>query len=228
MRICSDHRPSPKHPLNQWFPTLREIGCGTADPRPPPCRHVWSCDLHRTGPPAFDYEPPSPSCRAHYPGGPNRCMRRSLPGCCGLPRFSGGSASATTFEACQACALRPNGLLARLTRLCREASARPVTGPRCSPASMSTDIFIGGAFQGVRASTAHVRGRARWLCGSCCWPPPCAVSVSALAVSRPRSSNRTCGFPASGSPTGFTSSLSQAAAPVAPRAGAARPSPASL
>ncbi len=30
MRICSDHRPSPKHPLNQWFPTLREIGCGTA------------------------------------------------------------------------------------------------------------------------------------------------------------------------------------------------------
>ena len=34
MRICSDHRPSPKHPLNQWFPTLREIGCGTAGRRP--------------------------------------------------------------------------------------------------------------------------------------------------------------------------------------------------
>ena len=85
-----------------------------------PVGDVWSCDLHRTGPPAFGYELPSPSCRAHYPGGPNRCMRRSLPGWCGLPRFSGGSASATAFSLSRPaqayCALRPNGLLARLTR----------------------------------------------------------------------------------------------------------------
>ncbi len=44
------------------------------------------------------------------------------------------------------------------------------------------------------------------------------------SVSRPRSSNRTCGFPASGFPTGFSCQLSQAAAPVAPSAGALRPS----
>ena len=32
-----------------------------------PVGDVWSCDLHRTGPPAFGYEPPSPSCRAPLP-----------------------------------------------------------------------------------------------------------------------------------------------------------------
>ncbi len=42
-----------------------------------------------------------------------------------------------------------------LPGLCREASARPVTGPRCSPASMSTDIFIGGAFHPAGCSRQY-------------------------------------------------------------------------
>ena len=64
------------------------------------------------------FEHPSPSCRAHYPGGPNRRMRRSLPGSRGLPRLSGGSASATSLSrpAQAYCALGPNGLLARPCR----------------------------------------------------------------------------------------------------------------
>ena len=39
-----------------------------------------------------------PTCCAHYPGGPNRCICRWLPCPRGLPRFAGGSASATSLS----------------------------------------------------------------------------------------------------------------------------------
>src|SRR5579875_3367229 len=39
-----------------------------------------------------------PACRAHYPDGPSRCICRLLPGRCGLPRHSGGSASTTSLS----------------------------------------------------------------------------------------------------------------------------------
>ena len=58
-----------------------------------------------------------PTCRAPYPGRPNRCSCRWLPGSCCLPRFHGGSASTTSLSRpTQALlALRPAGLLAHLT-----------------------------------------------------------------------------------------------------------------
>ena len=39
-----------------------------------------------------------PACRAHYPGGSNGCVCRLLPHPCCLPRFAGGSASASLLS----------------------------------------------------------------------------------------------------------------------------------
>src|SRR4051812_8916754 len=54
-----------------------------------------------------------PACRAHYPGGSDRCARRLLPHPCGLPRFAGGSASPSLLSrpAQASLALRPLGSL---------------------------------------------------------------------------------------------------------------------
>jgi hypothetical protein len=59
-----------------------------------------------------------PACHAHYPGGSNGCMCRLLPHPCGLPRFAGGSASASLLSrpAQASLALRPVGLLNRPRR----------------------------------------------------------------------------------------------------------------
>ena len=59
-----------------------------------------------------------PTCRAHYPGGSNRCMRRLLPRSLGLPRNSGGSASASSLSrpAQTSLTLRPAGSLNRPRR----------------------------------------------------------------------------------------------------------------
>ena len=59
-----------------------------------------------------------PACRAHYPGGSNGCARRLLPHPCGLPRFAGGSASASLLSrpAQALLTLRPVGLLSRPRR----------------------------------------------------------------------------------------------------------------
>ena len=59
-----------------------------------------------------------PACRAHYPGGSNRCACRLLPHPCGLPRIAGGSASAALLSrpAQASLALRPVGLLNRPRR----------------------------------------------------------------------------------------------------------------
>ena len=87
----------------------RRHRCLFATLRPrPSCR----TDLHRL--PA----PPFPTCRAQYPGGPNGCMCRLLPHPRGLPRYSGGSASATSLSrpAQTSLTLRPAGLLNRPRR----------------------------------------------------------------------------------------------------------------
>ena len=59
-----------------------------------------------------------PTCRAHYPGGSSGCLCRLLPRSCGLPRFPGGSASASSLSrpAQASRALRPAGLLNRPRR----------------------------------------------------------------------------------------------------------------
>jgi hypothetical protein len=56
-----------------------------------------------------------PSCLAHYPGGSNGCRCRLLPHPRGLPRYSGGSASAPSLSrpAQASRTLRPAGLLNR-------------------------------------------------------------------------------------------------------------------
>ena len=98
-----------------------------------------------------------------HPGGASGCKCRLLPDPCGLPRSSGGSASAIFLwtlggEACSAlprvrCAFRwafgarsvrvPARQLARpaFPGLCHEAFARPVTRPSRSSASMLTDNY---------------------------------------------------------------------------------------
>src|ERR1700730_4654179 len=65
-----------------------------------------------------DYRGPTshhePNCRAHYPGGPNRCVS-VLPCPRGPPRLTGGSASTTSLSrpTQASLALRPARLLAR-------------------------------------------------------------------------------------------------------------------
>src|SRR4051794_34189873 len=59
-----------------------------------------------------------PTCRVHYPGGSNGCRCRFLPHPHGLPRFAGGSASASLLSrpAQASLTLRPAGLLNRPRR----------------------------------------------------------------------------------------------------------------
>jgi hypothetical protein len=58
------------------------------------------------------------TCRAHYPGGSNRCARRLLPCPCSLPQMAGGSASALSLSrpAQASLTLRPAGSLSRPRR----------------------------------------------------------------------------------------------------------------
>src|SRR5947209_5097435 len=87
------------------------------------------------------------TCRAHYPGGSNRCTYRCLPCPCCLPRLSGESASAINFR----------GLLKLHARcglsdccppkadICPEAPAQPVTRPSRSVATMLIDNYMDGS-----------------------------------------------------------------------------------
>jgi hypothetical protein len=83
---------------------------------PPPCATL------KLRPPIERVSPVArftlPACRAHYPGGSNGCTCRLLPRPCGLPRFAGGSASASLLSrpAQALLALRPVGLLNRPRR----------------------------------------------------------------------------------------------------------------
>jgi hypothetical protein len=85
----------------------------TIRPSPPsasgrhPHDNVGSATSTRPGSPPIT-QIPFPACRAHYPGGPVRCLSvSSLPR--GLPRITGGSASTTSLSrpAQASLALRP-------------------------------------------------------------------------------------------------------------------------
>jgi hypothetical protein len=88
------------------------------------------------------------ACRAHYPGGSNRCL--SISSLSVLPSPVNGRVGIRdfTFEACSgfthvtACRIArpPNG------GLYPEASTRPVAQPTRSVATMPTDIYMGGFF----------------------------------------------------------------------------------
>ena len=86
-----------------------------------------------------------PACRAPYPGGPNGCVCRLLPRLRGLPRISGGSASASSLSrpTQASIALRPTGSLNRPRRpLSRGFS--PASHPAKPPASYQTYRQLSG------------------------------------------------------------------------------------
>ena len=88
-----------------------------------------------------------PTCRAHYPGGSDGCTCRLLPHPRGLPRYSGGSASASSLSrpAQASLALRPAGLLQPpKAALCPRGSDRAgcPTGPLVSYALQSTTLRV--------------------------------------------------------------------------------------
>src|SRR5882724_2772933 len=88
------------------------------------------------------------ACRAHYPGGSNRCDCRLLPCPYCLPRLTGGSASTTSLSrpTQASLTLRPARLLARpKADFCPEASTRPVTRPSRSVATMLIDVYMDGS-----------------------------------------------------------------------------------
>jgi hypothetical protein len=126
------------------------------------------------------------------------CARRLLPRLHGLPRFPGGSASVSSLSrpAQASLTLRPVELLDRPRRpLSRGFS--PVSCPTEPLVSYQLNRQLAGWYLPPlvnRAVWAHVESRT----GAVAW------AMRQRSVSRPRSSNRTCGFPASGFPTGFS------------------------
>src|SRR4051795_7819592 len=125
-------------------------------------------------------------------------MCRLLPRSHGLPRFPGGSASASSLSRPPQAsrALRPAGLLNRP----RRPLSRGFDQAGC-PARPLVSYQINRQLSGwnlpplvIRAVGAHVESRT----GAVAW------AMRQRSVSRPRSSNRTCGLPASGFPTGFS------------------------
>ena len=74
-------RSCPASPLLWPCPTSRRVR--------PPCRGRGSSELHPPGPPFLHCGLPSPTCPAHYPGGPSRCACRLLAVSCGLLRRVG-------------------------------------------------------------------------------------------------------------------------------------------
>ena len=134
--------------------------CPTPRRARPAFRGRRSCELHPPGSPFLHCGLAWLTCRAHYPGGPDRCQCRLLPGPCGLPRISGGSASAISLSrpAQAYCALRPASLLARLspdfvTRLPPgRLPGRAARQLSCLPTTTWVGSFLP---QGVRAKKAH-------------------------------------------------------------------------
>ena len=154
--------------------------------------HAWA------GLPSYPRHPsgvPCPLPRWTAAGASVGCF----PATCSLPRNSGGSASTTSLSrpAQASLALRPVGSLSR--------PRRPLSrgfDPSGCPDRPLVSYQINRQLSGwnlpplvARAIWAHVESRT----GAVAW------AMRQRSVSRPRSSNRTCGFPASGFPTGFTS-----------------------
>jgi hypothetical protein len=156
------------------------------------------------------------TCRSHYPGGPRR-VRVSVtsPSRGGLPLSAGRSASTTILSgpAQDSLALRPADLLEGLS----PPLSRGFAAANCFAASLGSYGVEPTTSPAELSSAGHQRLRgarrveeaARWLQGSGIavrrqLSPRCrCLTPSHGFVSAPRSSNRTCGSPASGSPTGF-------------------------
>ena len=162
IRCCQAHRQSPLLGFFESTPEVRALpSAGITrlhryyDPvRLPPAAAALRRRRGRY-PHAHGGSPPVtritlPTCRAHYPGGPER-VRLSVasPSTCGLPRNSGGSASTTSLSrpAQASLALRPAGLLNRPRRpLSRgfDPTGYPDQAARQLPES--TDNSLGGTF----------------------------------------------------------------------------------
>ena len=130
IRCCQAHRQSPLLSSFESTPEVRVLpSTGITQlqqyydpvrhpPEPPPCDDVEAATL------AHDGSPPItrltlPTCRAHYPDGPERVhLLVATPSHAGLPRNSGGSASMTSLSrpAQASHTLRPAGLLNRPRR----------------------------------------------------------------------------------------------------------------
>ena len=169
-------------------------------PPGPPCSpRRWRCDLRpeRASPDYPDHlsNVPCPIPRWIGTGAYVGCF--PIPR--GLPRFPGGSASTISLSrpAQTSLALRPAGSLNRPRRpLSRgfETAGYP-TAPLVS---YQINRQLSGWYLPplvIRAFGAHVESRRGAV----------AEAMRHRSVFSPRSSNRTCGFTASGSPTGFTS-----------------------
>ena len=156
------------------------------------------------------------TCRRQYPGG-NDPVRLSLASrtAVGLPLINGGSAPALPVSrpARRSLAFRPVCSLSRPrrpfgTRVLQSISLPPRTA--LAATNRSDNCWVGFApTRMTRLSTAHVESgeRARPALGvgevAVCRRLSLCAGASVLTMAtfpRPRSSNRTCGFPASGFP----------------------------
>src|SRR3954465_15029016 len=127
VRCCQAHRQSPILRLVESTPEVRVLpSAGITRPQryrdpvrhppgPPPDSDVEATTLAHDGPPPITRFT-LPTCRAHYPDGPERVLLSvASPSHAGLPRYSGGSASITSLSrpARASLALRPAGFFAR-------------------------------------------------------------------------------------------------------------------
>src|SRR3954468_561259 len=161
VRCCQAHRQSPILRLVESTPEVRVLpSAGITRPQryrdpvrhppgPPPDSSVEATTLAHDGPPPITRFT-LPTCRAHYPDGPERVhLSVASPSHAGLPRYSGGSASITSLSrpARASLALRPARLLNRptaafVTRL--RPSRLPGRAARQLPEP--TDNSLGGSF----------------------------------------------------------------------------------
>ena len=123
VRLIANHQssaPSKAHQKSGPFPPLALPSLGSTydpvrRPRGPSSNDVGGATSVPHGPPPIT-RLTLPTCRAHYPDGPER-VRLSVasPLHSGLPRYSGGSASMTSLSrpAQASLTLRPAGLLNR-------------------------------------------------------------------------------------------------------------------
>src|SRR5882724_3053444 len=132
------------------------------------CRDVEAATLARDGSPPIT-RTTFPTCHAHYPGGSSGCACRLLPRSCSLPQMAGGSASELSLSrpARASLTLPPVGSLSRLSGLCHEAPALPVTRPSRSSATRSIDNSLGGillhwSFAPSGRTVIHVGSASPW------------------------------------------------------------------
>src|SRR3954463_1065132 len=128
--------------------------------------------------------PTLPTCRAHYPDGPDRCACRLLPRLHGLPRNSGGSASATSLSrpAQASLTLRPVGFLHRPRRTLSRGFG-PVGCPSKPLVSYQRNRHLAGwnlPPLANRAVGAHRIFRAS--ISTCANPSPCALNCDQSLV----------------------------------------------